>query len=239
MRAARRPLVAAALGAAALSAAACAGAAGTPAAGPVPSASRGALAGDTSTATLLPPGLGTLRQVDLAVRVSLLGGATVQLLPLDESFIRLLAPDSYRAMRDLQASRRVALDSIAQRYRYPRYSVWYVSFFGREQGEARFSPFEVIVGNAGREYRPLDVVPLTRGFGEQRLQQRDVQSALYVFDGSLDLNQPLEFTVETTRDATSWSAQVLPRVERERALVRSRAGRASAAPAATTPPRPR
>ena len=234
----RRGLGACAL---ALAAAACAGAPATPGGAPAPSsATRGALAGDTSSATLLPPGFGTMRQVDLAVRVSLVGGTTVQLLPLDESFIRLLAPDSYRALRDLQASRRVALDSIAQRYRYPRYSVWYVSFFGREQGEARFSPFEVILTNAGREYRPLDLVPLTRGFGEQRLQQRDVQSALYVFDGSLDLNQPVEFTVETTRDATSWSAQVLPRVERERAIVRSRAGRASAAPAATTPPiRPR
>ncbi|GLC28015.1 hypothetical protein [Roseisolibacter agri] len=227
------------LGALALTigASACAGTAGAPGAAPAP-ATRGALAGDTSTATLLPPGFGTLRQQDLAVRVSLVGGTTVQLLPLDESFIRLLAPDSYRAMRDLQASRRVALDSIAQRYRYPRYSVWYVSFFGREQGEARFSPFEVILTNAGREFRPLDVVPVTRGFGEQRLQQRDVQSALYVFDGSLDLNQPLELTVETTRDGTTWSGQILPRVERERALVRSRAGRSSAAPAAATP-RPR
>jgi hypothetical protein len=220
----------------AVAATACAGAAGSPAAAPV-SATRAALAGDTSTASLLPPGFGTLRQQDLAVRVSLVGGATVQLLPLDESFIRLLAPDSYRAMRDLRASRRAALDSIAQRYRYPRYSVWYVSFFGQEQGEARFSPFEVILTNAGREYRPLDVVPLTRGFGEQRLQQRDVQSALYVFDGSLDLNQPLEIAVETTRDASTWSAQVLPRVERERALVRSRAGRPGAptAPLPTTP----
>ncbi len=223
------------IGAAVLTSA-CAGTAGAPGAAPAP-ATRGALAGDTSTATLLPPGFGTLRQQDLAVRVSLVGGTTVQLLPLDESFIRLLAPDSYRAMRDLQASRRVALDSIAQRYRYPRYSVWYVSFFGREQGEARFSPFEVILTNAGRELRPLDVVPVTRGFGEQRLQQRDVQSALYVFDGSLDLNQPTEFTVETTRDGTTWSGQILPRVERERALVRSRAGRSSAPPATT--PRPR
>jgi hypothetical protein len=112
---------------------------------------------------------------------------------------------------------------VAQRFRYPRYSVWYVSYFGREQGEARFSPFEVIITNAGRDYRPLDVVPLTSGFGEQRLQQRDTQSALYVFDGTLDLNQPLDITVETTRDP-SWGTTVLPRVERERALIRSRAG---------------
>jgi hypothetical protein len=68
------------------------------------------------------------------------------------------------------------------------------------------------------------VLPLTAGFGGQRLRQREVQSALYVFDGALDVNQPLVVTVETTRDE-SWARVVLPRVERERALVRSRAQR--------------
>lgn len=189
---------------------------------PAPSA---ATRTDTGDATLLPAGFGTLRQQDLALRLSLTGGATAQLLPLDESFLRLLAPDSYRTLRDLRESRRVALDSIAQRFRLPRYSLWYVSFYGQEQGEARFSPFELILSTGGREFRPLEIVPLSPGFGEQRLRQRDVKSALYVFDGSMDLNQPLEVTAEATRDATSWSAAVLPRVERERALVRSRASR--------------
>ena len=224
----------AAVALAALQAGGCTSAAAGPgAAVPAPTAPRSTLTGDTTA--LVPAGFGTLRQADLAVRVAIVGGATAQLLPLEEAFIRLLAPDSYRAMRDLRASRRVALDSIAQRFRYPRYSVWYVSYFGREQGEARFSPFEVIITNAGRDYRPLDVVPLTSGFGEQRLQQRDTQSALYVFDGTLDLNQPLEIAVETTRDA-SWGSVVLPRVERERALVRARAGRTGSGPGGSTPP---
>jgi hypothetical protein len=207
--------------------AACAGAP-TPGTGTAPAAApapRASVAGDTADAALPPAGLGTLRQQDLALRLALVGGATVQLIPLEEGFIRLLAPDSYRTLRDLRASRRAALDSVAQRFRLPRYSLWYVSFFGQEQGEARFSPFEVILSSAGREFRPLDVVPLSPGFGEQRLRQRDIKHALYVFDGSLDLNQPLEVTVETTRDATSWSAAILPRVERERALVRSRTAR--------------
>ncbi|MDF1505305.1 hypothetical protein [Roseisolibacter sp. H3M3-2] len=202
-----------------------AGCASAPAVLPPTTAAPPAARGDTADATLLPAGLGTLRQQDLAVRLPLVGGATAQLLPLDESFLRLLAPDSYRTLRDLRASRRVALDSIAQRFRLPRYSIWYVSFFGQEQGEARFSPFEVILTNGGREFRPLEIVPLSPGFGEQRLRQRDVKAALYVFDGSMDLNQPLEVSVESARDATSWSAVVLPRVERERALVRSRASR--------------
>jgi hypothetical protein len=213
------------LGAALLAGCATAPAPGGPAPGAPAPATSAAARTDTGDATLLPVGFGTLRQQDLALRLSLTGGATAQLLPLDESFLRLLAPDSYRTLRDLRESRRVALDSIAQRFRLPRYSLWYVSFYGQEQGEARFSPFEVILSTGGREFRPLEIVPLSPGFGEQRLRQRDVKSALYVFDGSMDLNQPLEVTAEATRDATSWSGTVLPRVERERALVRSRASR--------------
>lgn len=219
------------------SVAGCAGASGGPPAASVPatpSPARVATAGDTSGAAQLPVGFGSLRQSDLAVRVELVGGARVQLIPLDETYLRLLAPDSYRSLRAQRDSRRAALDSIAQRFRFPRYSVWYVSFFGQEQGEARFSPFEVIITSAGRDFRPLDIVPLTGGFGEQRLRQRDQQHAIYVFDGALDLNQPLEIAVETVR--TSGWGEVLARAERERALVRSRAGRGSAAPASGPPP---
>lgn len=181
---------------------------------------------DTSGTGLVPPGYGTLRQDDIAVRVQLVGGVTVRAIPLDEGLIRLLSPDSYRALRDLRGSRRAQIDSIAARTgRGTRVSVWYVSFFGVEQGEARFSPYEFIVTNAGRDFRPLDVLPITPGFGGQRLRQRETQSALYVFDGQLDVNQPLTVTVETTQ-SDAWSRDILQRVERERALVRSRASRA-------------
>ncbi len=85
------------------------------------------------------------------------------------------------------ASRSAALTRIRERNRLPAYSVWYVSFFALEQGETRFSPNELIINNTGRDFRPLDLVPLTPGFGEYRLKQREVQSALLVFDGQLDL----------------------------------------------------
>jgi hypothetical protein len=50
-----------------------------------------------------------------------------------------------------------------------------------------------------------------------------VQSAIYVFDNGVDPNQPLTITVEGVQ-STSWNS-VLPVIERERALVRTRAGR--------------
>jgi hypothetical protein len=64
-------------------------------------------------------------------------------------------------------------------------------------------------------------MPLSPGFGEQRLAQRGVQTALYLFDDGIDVNLPLILTVQGAT-STSWEAN-LRRLERERALVRSRA----------------
>lgn len=177
---------------------------------------------DSLDANGLPAGFGSLRQDDIAVRITPANGLQVRAVPLDERFIRLLSPDSYKSLHDLVANQSAALTRIRERNRLPAYSIWYVSFFALEQGETRFSPNELIINNSGRDFRPLDLVPLTPGFGEYRLKQREVQSALLVFDGQLNVNQPLTATMEGTSSVTDWTA-VLQRVERERALVRSRA----------------
>jgi hypothetical protein len=170
--------------------------------------------------SLVPAGFGTLRQDDISIRVAQFG-LRVRAIPLDESVIRVLSPDSYRALSDLQKSQATRLEEISRRTALARLSVWYVSFFSQEVGEARYSPLELIVTNVGRDFRPIEVVPLSPGFGLQRVRQREVQSALYVFDGQLDVNQPLVVAYETAR-ATTWAA-TLQRIERERALARSRA----------------
>ena len=188
-------------------------------------------AGDTLDPNWVPAGFGTLRQDDIAIKVSPANGLQVRAIPLDERFIRLLSPDSYRALRDLVVRNEAALRQVQERNRLPAYSVWYVSFFALEQGETRFSPQELILSNSGRDFRPLDVLPLTPGFGAFRLRQREVQSGLLVFDGQLELNQPITAMLESTTSVTDWGA-VLQRVERERALVRSRAASAAKRPPA-------
>jgi hypothetical protein len=140
---------------------------------------------------------------------------------LDESIIRLLSPDSYRAMSELKRSKSEAIAAVARRNAVRASSLWYVSFFAVERGETRFSPREFIITNVGRDFRPLDVIPLTPGFGEQRLKQNGRQDALYVFDGQLDVQQPLSVSYETSRN-DGW-AEILPQIERERALVQGRA----------------
>ena len=181
----------------------------------------GPVTDDTSGKSNVPPGFGTLRQDDIAVRLDLLGLA-VRAIPLDESVIRLLTPDSYRALRELQESNKGSISAVTRRTGGQRPDLWYVSFYGVEP-DVRFSPMELIITSGGRDFRALDIIPLTSGFGEERLKQRETQSALYLFDEAIDVDQPLTVRFQTESNA-GWE-QTLHLIERERALVRARAAR--------------
>jgi hypothetical protein len=176
---------------------------------------------DTTGRASVPVGFGTLRQDDIAIRLEL-QGLIVRAIPLDESVIRLLTPDSYRALRELQESNKNAISAVARRMGGQRPDLWYVSFYGVEP-DVHFSPMELIISSGGRDFRALDVIPLSSGFGEERLKQRETQSAIYLFDEAIDLDQPLTVTFQTLAD-NSWEL-TLQAIERERALVRARASR--------------
>ncbi len=177
--------------------------------------------GDTAGRALVPPGYGTLHQDGVSLHVN--GSSVlVRALPLDESLIRLLTPDSYRALHDLKESNRAAIDATARRYGGRAVSVWLVSFYGVEPS-ARFTPGDVIVSSSGRDFRPYDILPLTVGFGEQRLRQRETQSALYLYDGDVQVDHPITMTYQGVMDET-WN-DTLQRVELERAMVHARVAR--------------
>lgn len=212
---------------------ACAGAQDPATPAPAVAAPRDTLADPT----LIPAGFGTLRQDDIAVRLEL-GQLSVKVLPLDESIIRTLSPDSYRTLHDIVESRRDRLEQAARRRGLQRYTAWMVTFFAL-QPDVPYQPQELVLINNGREYRPIDVLPLNAGFGGPRLRQRETQAAIYLFDGSMNLQQPITVQLESGRSDV-WQ-QVIGRVERERALVRSRATQqlpSGVAPTSPTPPRP-
>jgi hypothetical protein len=181
----------------------------------------GPVTDDTSGKSNVPPGFGTLRQDDIAVRLDL-SGLAVRAIPLDESVIRLLTPDSYRALRELQESNKGSISAVTRRMGGQRPDLWYVSFYGVEP-DVHFSPMELIITSGGRDFRALDIIPLSSGFGEERLRQRETQSAIYLFDEAIDLDQPLTVTFQTQTNS-GWE-QTLQLIERERALVRARAAR--------------
>ena len=174
---------------------------------------------DSSAITGIPAGFGSLRQDDIAIRLEP-QGLIVRAIPLKESVIRLLTPDSYRALRDLQESNRRTIDAITRRSGNRPPDLWYVSFYGLEDN-ARFSPMDLTITSGGQDFRPIDVIPLSTGFGEQRLRQRETQSAVYVYPGDIDVDHPLTVTFQGLQSSV-WEL-LLQRIERERALVRARA----------------
>lgn len=177
------------------------------------------IADDSTGRGSVPVGYGTLRQDDIAIRMEL-PGLIVRAIPLDENLIRLLTPDSYRALRELQESNKQSIAAVTRRTGGRAPDLWYVSFYG-VQPDVHFSPMELVITSSGRDFRPLEVLPLSSGFGEQRLKQREAQSAIYLYDEAIDLDQPMSVSFQNVRDE-SWE-QVLTRIERERALVRARA----------------
>lgn len=175
-----------------------------------------------SSANMVPPGFGSLRQDEIAIRLEA-PGLVLRAVPLGEAIIRLLTPDSYRVLRELQESNRPRIADILRRNGGRPPALWYVSFYGLDP-DTRFSPLDLVITSGGRDFRAMDVIPLSTGWGEQRLKQRETQSAIYIFDGEIDTDHPLTVRFLNERDE-SWE-QTLQRIERERALVRARAGRA-------------
>jgi hypothetical protein len=142
----------------------------------------------------------------------------VRLMPLDTFVTALLAPDTRRAMNDLLASQEPAMARARQVHGEERLSPWYITYYALEP-DSRFSPSEVAVHSVGRTFQPLDILPLSAGFSEHRLQQGQSQSALYLFGAELDVSQPMEVVVEGVR-SEEWSA-ILRLLDRERTRIRS------------------
>jgi hypothetical protein len=176
---------------------------------------------------LVPAGFGSLRQSDIAITAQNLG-LTISAIPLDESVIRTLAPDSYRTLRALRENKSRELEAVRARMGLPSVEAWYVTFFNVQQGEARFDPGDFLVHSAGQDFRPLDVFGISSGFGDGRVRQNEKKSAIYAFDPQVDLNQPIVVTA-LGQQSSAW-ADIIPRIEQERSLIWSRASTTGATP---------
>ena len=205
---------------------ACAGGTPSPATQPAqPTVPPQRVSSDSTTSGQIPPMLGTLKQDEVSI-VLQQESVRITAIPLDESIIRTLAPDSYRTLHGEYESHRAQVVQRGQLrgIREPR--VWRVGFYGLAPN-ARFVPTDITVTAGGREYRPFDVIPLTSGFGTQRLQPRESQYGLLLFDEGVDPNQPLIVSMGPDRNR-DWSndpatASILTKIEAERANIRARA----------------
>jgi len=199
--------------------AACASPGGEAPAAPVPGAARApvrAQAEQQAPQDLVPPGFGTLRQDEFTM--SLRSGALlVKVTPLAEEVIRLAAPDTYQRLHALAESRREAA-AAASFGDAP--ALFLVAFFSYEP-DVTFQPEDVQLTHQGRLLRPVTILPVTPGWGKQRLQQQETQSAIYAFESGIDYKLPL--VLRYGMEETDVWARILEQLEVERAKVRSRA----------------
>jgi hypothetical protein len=176
----------------------------------------------------IPAGYGSLRRDDVAIRFRT-PQVEIQLLPLDEQVIRLLAPDTYQSLTALLRTRAAELAEAAERAGVARPMVFMVTFLGVVPA-ARFSPDDVTITSRGRLFRPVGVVPLSPRWGSYQLDAREQAAALYLYEDGIGLAEHL--TVAYQGMANDAWGRAVSLLERERARVAARAR------TATEPPRP-
>jgi hypothetical protein len=170
----------------------------------------------------IPPGYGTLKRDEIVVRFAT-GQVEIQVLPLDEQVIRLLAADTYRSLTQLVQNRRDDVATAAARAGVDRPTLILVTFFGLVP-QARFTPEELNVTSRGRLFRPVGIVPLSPTWGANQLEARQQAVAIFLFEDGISFRESLSVSYQgLTNDSWGRSVRAL---DRERARVAARAGAA-------------
>lgn len=167
----------------------------------------------------VPPGYGTLRRDDIVVRFST-GTVEIQVLPLDEQVIRLLAPDTYRSLTQLIQSRALDIRDAALRGGTDQPTLVMVTFLGVVP-QARFNPEDLNITSRGRLFRPIGIVPMSPTWSSYQLEARQQAVALYLFDPGISVREDMLLTYQGLSSA-AW-VRSLRLLDQERARVKARA----------------
>lgn len=177
------------------------------------------LVGQQDTTDYPPAGFGTLRQEAISIGFRT-NEFEIQVVPLDERIIRLLAPDTYRSLHRLKSTKSDELEAVATRYGLRTPNMFLVRFFA-VQASVRFEPEFLTITSQNRLFRVLEIIPLSPIWSGHQLNQRETATAIYVFDDGIRIMDPMTLSygfVSTDR----WG--VLVRVlDTERASVIARA----------------
>ncbi len=170
-------------------------------------------------AGLPPAGVGTLRQDQVGVRLTT-SALAIRVLPLDERVIRLLAPDAYRSLTELRTSRAEEIAAAARAAGLDSATLFIVTFFG-VQPQARFNPDDLHLTSQGAFHRPMGIVPLTSGWSESVVDQRQQVAAIYLFEPTLAVMRPFSVAYGAASSGAWEESLRLLGAERARALARA------------------
>ncbi len=168
---------------------------------------------------LPPPGYGSLRQDDLALRLRNTE-VEIRFVPLDRAVTHLLARDAYESVQGLLRSRRHAIDSVASAAGVSQPGLALVSFFGL-QPNARFDPQTLALQVRNQLFWPRGIVPLSPRFSSQQLNVREQVTAIYLYEETIPVTDDFSLNY-AGRDSENWSRKQ-SLLDRERARVAARA----------------
>src|SRR5690349_10983301 len=118
-------------------------------------AAQDATAPGNQDASLPPGGFGSLRQEQVGVRLGD-NRLQVRVIPLDERVTRLLAPDAWRSLRDMKASKSADIENVGRQAGRDTLAAFMVTFFAL-QPDVRFDPDGLIISSQNRTFRPLGI----------------------------------------------------------------------------------
>lgn len=177
------------------------------------------LVGQQDTTDYPPAGFGTLRQEAISIGFRA-NEFEIQVVPLDERIIRLLAPDTYSSLHRLKSTKSDELDAIATRYGLRTPNVFLVRFFA-VQPSVRFEPEFLTITSQNRLFRVLEILALSPLWSGRQLNQRETATAIYVFDDGIRIMDPM--TLSYASASTDRWGGLLRSLEIERASVIARA----------------
>jgi hypothetical protein len=167
----------------------------------------------------VPAGFGSLRRDDIVLRFAT-DQLQLQILPLDERVIRLLAPDTYNSLEQLIQSRQQEITDAARRAGLANPTLVMVTFYGQAPG-ARFTPEDIQLQSRGRQYRPDAILPLSPTWSTLQLDQRQQTVAIYLYDEGISWFEDLSASYQNGPQSPWGRARQL--LQRERARVQARA----------------
>ena len=150
--------------------------------------------------SLPPAGYGTLSQDNITVALQVPeGNLFIKVTPLSEWVIRMTAPDTYRRLNGYKVARGEQILNQARRYGERGWPlVLFVSFYTID-AESTYEPHDLRILAQNVVFRPFDIIAVTPDFNRERLRQQESQIALYLFEGDIDLDLPIEFEYDTRR----------------------------------------
>lgn len=163
----------------------------------------------------IPVGLGTLKQDEFTMGLRS-GALLVKVTPLDESVIRLAAPDTYTRLHALRDSR---LADARTRTSSEDPELFLVSFFSYEP-DVTFQAEDLQIEHQGRLLRASAILPLTPTWGKARLNQQEIATAVYALSEPVNFDLPIVVRYGMDENA-DWQL-IIPQLQVERGKITAR-----------------